>query len=348
MKFELKWIAWEATPRCNLNCIHCRSSSSAGLKEKFSTEEAFRLLDKVAIVALPVFVLTGGEPLLRQDIFEIASYGTRKGFRMCLATNGTIIDDDKCRKIIDSGIKLVSLSLDGSKPEIHDDFRRQKGSFNRILQGIEKIKKHEIEFIINSSFTKRNSHDILSVYRLAKELGAKAWYMFMIVPTGRGEELFRELIPKEDYENILNWHYEMERDEQDLLVRPTCAPHYYRIFAQRSKAERLPFQRRSLSFSTGGGKGCVAAQSIAFINFEGEVMPCSYFPKSAGNIKEKSFPEIWNSSLFTELRDFSKYGGKCGICEYLSICGGCRARAYTVSGDYMGEEPFCDYSPGGR
>lgn len=348
MKFELKWIAWETTPRCNLNCIHCRSSSSPKLKDKFSTQEAFELLDKVASVALPVFVLTGGEPLLRPDIFEIASYGTGKGFRMCLATNGTIIDDNKCRKIIDSGIKLVSLSLDGSKPEIHDDFRQQKGSFQRILKGIEKVKNHGIEFIINSSFTKRNSHDITSVYRLVKELGAKAWYMFMIVPTGRGEELFKELISKEEYEEILNWHYEMERNEEELLVRPTCAPHYYRIFAQRSKEERLPFQRRSLSFSTGGGKGCVAARSIAFINFEGEVMPCSYFPKSAGNVKEKSFQEIWNSSLFAELRDFSKYGGKCGDCEYLSICGGCRARAYAVSGDYMGEEPFCDYHPGGR
>lgn len=345
MKFEPKWIAWEVTPRCNLKCIHCRSSSSSKLKEVFSIEDAFKLIDNIASFCSPVFVLSGGEPLLRKDVFEIASYGTEKGFRVCLATNGTLLNDERCQKIKESGIRLVSLSIDGSRPEIHDDFRNQKGAFKLILRGIGKLKEYGIEFIINSSFTQRNQHDIPAIFHLAKESGAKAWYMFMIVPTGRGKEVFRELISKEDYETLLNWHYELEREEKEVLVRPTCAPHYYRVFAQRSKAENLPLERRSLSFSTGGGKGCVAAQTIAFINYKGEVMPCSYFPKSAGNIRENSFKEIWNSPLFKELRDFKAYKGKCGVCEYLEVCGGCRARAYAVTGDYLDEEPFCDYQP---
>ncbi|MFQ6069646.1 MAG: radical SAM protein [Candidatus Aminicenantales bacterium] len=345
MKFEPKWIAWEATPRCNLRCIHCRSAANPENKEVFSTEDAFNLIDNIASFCSPVFVLSGGEPLLRKDVFEIASYGTEKGFRVCLATNGTLINDERCRRIKDSGICLVSLSLDGSSREIHDNFRNQKGAFDRILLGIEKLKKHNIEFIINSSFTNRNKHDIPATFHLAKKLGAKAWYMFMIVPTGRGKGIFQELVSKEDYETILNWHYELERSEGEILLRPTCAPHYYRIFAQRSKAENLPLERRNLSFSTGGGKGCVAAQTISFIDYRGEVMPCSYFPKSAGNLREKSFREIWNSPLFQELRDFTAYKGKCGGCEYLHVCGGCRARAYAVSGDYLDEEPFCDYQP---
>lgn len=345
MKFEPKWIAWEITRRCNLKCIHCRSSSTPDIEEVFSTRDAFKLIDNIASFCTPVFVLSGGEPLLRKDVFEIAAYGTEKGFRVCLATNGSLINDWRCQRIKESGIRLVSLSLDGSSPEIHDDFRRQKGAFKLTLQGVEKLRQHGIEFIINSSFTRRNQHDIPATFRLAKKLGAKAWYMFMIVPTGRGKEVFQELISKEDYEAVLNWHYELEREENEVLLRPTCAPHYYRIFAQRSKAENMPLERRSLSFSTGGSKGCVAAQTIAFISYQGEVMPCSYFPKSAGNIRKFPFQKIWNSSLFKELRNFTSYKGRCGFCEYLSICGGCRARAYAVTGDYLDEEPFCEYQP---
>jgi radical SAM protein with 4Fe4S-binding SPASM domain len=170
--------------------------------------------------------------------------------------------------------------------------------------------------------------------------------MFMIVPTGRGEEILSELISKEDYEDILAWHYHMEKDEQDMLVRPTCAPHYYRIVLQQSKKEGKKFERRSLKFSTGGSKGCIAGQLIALIDVDGNVLPCSYFPKPAGNIREKSFRDIWeHSELFKELRDFKKYRGKCGSCEYINVCGGCRARAYAIHDDYLDEEPFCSYIP---
>lgn len=312
----------------------------------FSLQEAFRIIDDIAGYAKPVIVLSGGEPLLRKDFFDIAQYGTQKGLRMCLATNGTLVNDDVCEKIKESGIRMVSLSLDGSVAEVHDDFRSQKGAFASTIKAAELFKKHNIEFLINSSFTKRNQKEIPKVYKLAKELGATAWYMFMIVPTGRGEEIMSELISKEDYEDILEWHYEMEKKEDDILVRPTCAPHYYRIILQKSKEQGEKFERRSLKFSTGGAKGCIAGQLIALIDVDGNVLPCSYFPKSAGNVKEKSFKDIWeNSELFKELRDFKKYKGKCGSCEYINVCGGCRARSYSVYGDYLEEEPFCTYVP---
>ena len=343
-----KWIAWEITGRCNLRCIHCRSSSDCDTDEgDFATSEARQFIDTLADYGAPVLVLSGGEPLLRDDLFVLASHGTDKGLRMCLATNGTLVDDKICEAITHSGIRMVSLSLDGSTKEIHDDFRQQPGAFDGVMRAIEYFHGHKIPFLINSSFTRRNQADIPDVYRLAKELGATAWYLFMIVPTGRGEEIMQELISKEDYETILGWHYDQERNEADILMRPTCAPHYYRIVLERSRQEGKPWKRRSLQFSTGVSKGCLAGQAIAFINRFGEVMPCSYFPESAGNIRRQSFREIWERSpLFQSLRDFGRYKGKCGSCEYVTVCGGCRARASAIyQGDYLAEEPFCTYVP---
>jgi len=348
MEFTPKWIAWEITRRCNLRCVHCRSSSEMVINEHpdFTTQEAFRLLDDISSYAKPVMVLSGGEPLLRSDVFEIAKYGTDKGLRMCLATNGVLVTDEVCEKLKASGVRIVSLSLDGSTEEVHDDFRSQKGAFKGTLNAASLFRKHGIEFIINSSFTKRNQEEIPKVYRLAKEIGATAWYMFMIVPTGRGEEIMNELISKEDYEEILDWHYRMEKEENDILVRPTCAPHYYRIVLQKAKEDGERFERRTLKFSTGGSKGCIAGQVICLIDVDGNVLPCSYFPLAAGNVREKSFKDIWeNSALFHDMRDFKKYKSRCGSCEYINVCGGCRARAYAITGDYLEEEPFCNYVP---
>lgn len=347
-KFEPKWIAWEVTRRCNLKCVHCRSSSEMEAKghPDFPTEEGKRVLDDIASYAKPVVVLSGGEPLLRPDVFELAGYGADKGLRMCMATNGYLVTDDVCGKIKSSGIRIVSLSLDGSTAEFHDDFRKQKGAFDGTINAARLFKKHGIDFIVNSSFTKRNQEEIPKVYKFVKSLGATAWYMFMIVPTGRGEAIMDELISAEDYEKILDWHYDMESEEHDMLVRPTCAPHYYRVVLQRHKKEGSKFERRTLKFSTGGSKGCIAGQLICLIDVDGNVLPCSYFPKAAGNIREKSFKDIWeNSELFKDLRDFKSYKGRCGSCEFVNVCGGCRARAYAITGDYLDEEPFCSYVP---
>ncbi|HET6421827.1 MAG TPA: radical SAM protein [Geobacteraceae bacterium] len=346
-QFIPKWMAWEVTRRCNLKCVHCRCSSDITSSEgDFTTDEGKKLLDEIAAFCKPVVVLSGGEPLLRPDIFDLARHGTSIGLRMCMATNGSLIDGEVCRMMRETDIKMVSLSLDGSTAEIHDDFRQCPGAFDGVIRAAETLRRNGQKFLVNSSFTKRNQADIANVFRLAKSLGATAWYMFMIVPTGRGEKIMDELISGEDYEEILDWHYRQEMMEQEILMRPTCAPHYYRIVPQKTRAEGVSFERRSLSFSTGGGKGCIAAQSICLIDCFGNVKPCSYFPKAAGNVKQTPFREIWEKSLlFRELRDFGSYKGKCGQCEYLNVCGGCRARADAVYGDYMEEEPFCSYVP---
>ena len=169
----------------------------------------------------------------------------------------------------------------------------------------------------------------------------------MIVPTGRGEEIMEELIPAEEYEDILNWHYDMEKEEDDLLVRPTCAPQYYRIVLQRSKEEGERFKRRSLKFSTGGSKGCLAGQLICLIDVDGNVLPCSYFPKPAGNIRTQSFQGyLGELETFPRSADFAGYKDNCGRCEYVNVCGGCRARAYAMTGDYLAGSRSAPTSPG--
>jgi radical SAM protein with 4Fe4S-binding SPASM domain len=348
MEFSPKWIAWEITRRCNLRCVHCRSSSQLEVEghPDFSLDEAKRVLDDIRSYASPVVVLSGGEPLLRPDVFDIASYGTTLGLRMCLATNGSLVTADTCRQIIESGIRMVSLSLDGSTAAVHDDFRNQPGAFDGVMNAIRLFNAHNIDFLVNSSFTRRNQDEAPKIYQLVKSLGATAWYLFMIVPTGRGEEIMAELIPPDEYEAMLNWHYDMEKEEDELLVRPTCAPQYYRVVLQRAKQEGEKFKRRTLKFSTGGSKGCLAGQLICMIDVDGNVLPCSYFPLPAGNIRTQSFREIWeHSPLFLEMRDFAGYKDHCGRCEYLNVCGGCRARAWAVTGDYLAGEPFCSHRP---
>ncbi len=347
MKFEPKWIAWETTRRCNLTCVHCRSSSELEVNEHpdFSYSKAVEILDQISDYADPVMVLSGGEPLLRGDIFDIADYGSSKGLRMCLATNGTLVSEQTCANIKSCGIKMVSLSIDGAKAATHDNFRSQPGAFDGTLNAIRLFNEYNIPFLVNSSFTQRNKDEIPQIYRLVKSLGAKAWYMFMIVPTGRGEDIMEELIPAKYYDEILEWHYQTEKQEDELLMRPTCAPHYYRLVRQKKKQDG-GFRQRSLQFSTGGSKGCLAGQLICLIDVDGEVLPCSYFPKSAGNINKLPFKKIWEESeLFSKLRDFKGYHDNCGSCEYVRVCGGCRARAYAMTGDYLGQEPFCSHIP---
>ncbi|MBM4395512.1 MAG: radical SAM protein [Deltaproteobacteria bacterium] len=346
-EFVPKWIAWETTRRCNLDCVHCRCSSDAAAPVgAFTTEKALALVDDIASFVQPVLVLSGGEPLTRPDIFDIARHATSKGFRTCMATNGLPVTPEVCAAMKETGVRMVSLSLDGPNAEVHDGFRRVRGAFDGVVRAAGLLREHGIQFLVNSSFARMNQAHIAETFRVAKGLGARAWYMFMIVPTGRGEDILADLIRQPDYDDILAWHYEQERREDEILMRPTCAPHYYRLVLQKAREDRSGFRRRDLTFSTGAGKGCVAGQTICLIDAFGDVRPCSYMEPVAGNVFEQPFRKIWEDSpLMRSMRDFDSYGGRCGRCEYRNVCGGCRARAYSVAGDVMAEEPFCDYVP---
>ncbi len=342
---QLRMVAWELIRSCNLACVHCRASSERGpYPGELTTEECIRAMDEIATIAQPVIILTGGEPLLRPDIFELARYGTMKGFRMVMATNGTLITEENVNAMKASGIQRISISLDGHDAETHDAFRKVKGAFEGALRGIEIAKKHALPFQINTTITQANLHLIEKILRLAMDLGAVAHHIFLLVPTGRGKELQDQEISALDYEKTLHWFYE-QNDQVSLQLKATCAPHYYRILRQRAKKEgkKISFQTHGLDAMT---RGCLGGISFCFISHLGQVQPCGYLELNCGNVRQQSFPEIWEKSpIFQDLRNFDGYGGKCGRCEFRRVCGGCRARAYETSGDYLAEEPYCIYQP---
>ena len=341
----LRMIAWELTRSCNLACVHCRASAEYGPYEgELSTQEVFRVMDEVASFDQPVIILTGGEPLLRQDIFDLASYGSAKGFRMVMATNGTLFNEEIVQKMKTSGIQRISVSIDGPTAETHDAFRKVKGSFESSLRGIEMARKGGIEFQINTTITQVNLHRIPDILRLAVDLGAVALHIFLLVPTGRGKELKDQEISALDYERTLHWFYD-QIDRVPLQLKATCAPHYYRILRQRAKREgkKMTPKEHGLDAMT---RGCLGGISFCFISHIGQVQPCGYLELNCGNVREKPFREIWTrSEVFQNLRNTDRYQGKCGRCEFRKVCGGCRARAYEISGEYMSEEPYCIYEP---
>lgn len=343
--FQPRLVAWEVTRSCNLNCVHCRASSEKGpYTGELDTDKAKEILDQIVATGKPIIILTGGEPLLRKDIFELSRYGTDLGLRMVMATNGTLLTPQIADNMKCSGIQRVSISLDGADAAGHDLFRQVKGAFDGALKGIDILRQSGIEFQINTTVTKHNRDEIHRILDLAVELGAAAHHIFLLVPTGRAKDMVNQEIDAEEYERLLHWFYDM-RDKTPLHLKATCAPHYYRILRQKAheKGEKVDFENYGLDAVT---RGCLGGTSFCFISHEGIVQPCGYLELDCGDLKKNTFEEIWqDSEIFNNLRDFNGYKGKCGICEYRKFCGGCRARAYESTGDYMEQEPLCVYQP---
>jgi heme b synthase len=338
-----RMIAWEVTRSCNLNCVHCRAASSRGpYPGELSTEKCLKLIDEIAAVSRPVIILTGGEPLLRPDIFEIAAYGTQKGLRMVLATNGTLLTPSVARKMNQSGIQRVSISLDGKDAQSHDAFRQQKGAFAGAMAGIETLKNAGMEFQINTTITSANLNQVKDILELAKNIGAAAHHIFLLVPTGRGKELAGQAITAADYEETLMW-FHRESLKGEIQLKATCAPHYFRIIHQNKSKYEKPMKKAGGHFHE-STRGCLGGITFCFISHVGQVQPCGYLELDCGNVQRQRFAEIWKTSeVFRKLRDYRQYQGKCGRCEFLKVCGGCRARAYEATGDYLAEEPLCLY-----
>jgi len=343
---SLRLVAWEITRNCNLSCIHCRAAATRGPYDgELDTTACFRLLDQIAEVGSCIVILTGGEPMLRPDIFEVAKYGTSKGLKMVMAPNGTLITETRAIQLAASGIQRISISLDGATAEFHDAFRGVDGAFEAALRGIGHAKAAGIEFQINTTITQSNLDQIPKIQDLAVSLGAVAHHIFLLVPTGRGKYIADQAISAEEYETTLNWFYD-QRGKTPLMLKATCAPHYYRILRQRAKADgqTVSFQTHGLDAVT---RGCLGGTGFCFISHRGVVQPCGFLDLNCGDVTKQSFSEIWNHSpIFLNLRNYDNLKGKCGACEYRKVCGGCRARAYEATGDYMAEEPLCLYRPG--
>jgi heme b synthase len=341
----LRLVAWELTRSCNLACRHCRAEAHPeAYPGELTTEEAKTLIESFTECGSPIIIFTGGEPLLRPDVFELAEYARAAGLRCVMAPNGTLVDAEAARQINACGIARCSVSLDGPDATSHDALRGVPGAFDAALRGIEHLKKQGVEFQINSTVTKSNLHFFRDIFEQARNLGAAAWHIFLLVPMGRASNLSDEVISAAEYEETLNWFYDF-RKEAGMSLKATCAPHYYRIMRQRARAEGL-----EVNFDNFGldavSRGCLGGTGFCFISHTGQVQPCGYLELDCGNVRAAPFPGIWRSSKhFLEFRDRGNYKGKCGRCEYHRVCGGCRARAYSLTGDHMAEEPLCAWQP---
>lgn len=332
-EFPIRMIAWELTRNCNLNCIHCRASATLGPHAgELATGECKKIIDEIAGFASPTIILTGGEPLLREDIFDIIEYGTGKGLKLVIAINGTLLDKDKGERMKGAGIKRVSLSLDGRDGDAHDTFRGVKGSFESVMNASKILTDVALPFQINTTVTRLNVEDLGAIYSLVQAIGAVAWHIFLLVPVGRGEGLKGKELDTGKYEEVLEWLYGIEK-QGELEIKVTCAPHYYRIVKEKGDSPK--------------SAGCLAGKSFMFISHRGTAQPCGYLEIPSGDIKKDGVKKVWDESpVFNQLRDLSHYTGKCGGCRYLKICGGCRARAHELYGDFLGEEPYCSYKGG--
>ncbi|MFC1693477.1 radical SAM protein [Candidatus Latescibacterota bacterium] len=356
----LRLIALEVTRTCTLACRHCRGDSRyESYPDELCFEEIRAVLDNTASFAKPIIIITGGEPLTRPDIFDITAYSSSLGFRTVLATCGNFLTDETVPKLLQTGVLRISVSLDGSTSESHDEFRGVHGAFEAAIGGIEAAKRFGLDFQINSTITTLNIGELEALYNRAVELGAVAFHPFLLVPMGRGKGLADFALSGEAYESALKRISEIAAKSL-IEIKPTCSPHYSRVMKQMRAASGEP-ERSELASSSpahrthgSGGKvfsmtrGCLGGQGFVFVSHIGKVQMCGFLEIEAGDLRSCGYDlkHIWeNSEFFTEIRDMANYHGKCGICEYGTVCGGCRARAYYTTGDYLAEEPSCIYIP---
>ena len=344
-------ISWNMTLRCNLQCPHCYIDASSDVQRKeLTTAQGKLLIDQIAEVSRPLMIFSGGEPLLRHDVFELARYATDKGLTVAMGTNGTLINDTVAQNLKSAGVKAVAVSIDSQVPERHDTFRGQAGAWDLALQGIDACIRNGVRVQVNTTVTAQSFGEVEQVIDLATKHGATSFHLFFLVPTGRGANLTD--ISPDGYEEMISRVLDtMTRDRNPLRIRPVCAPQFIRIASQKGCDLKE------------WGRGCIAGLSYCRIYPTGDVTPCPYLPVKVGNFLDTGFKDIWfNSPVLKGLRDFDNLEGKCGICDYRNGCGGCRARASGLTGpvnacsglhlpgetggNYMAEEPWCPYIPG--
>ncbi len=353
---RLQLVAWEVTRKCNLRCAHCRASSeNTDYEEELSLEECFSLIDDISGMGRPILILSGGEPLARNDVFDIGKYGVSKGLRVVMGTNGTLITSEVARNLADVPISRLAISLDFPDATRQDAFRGEPGAFKQALEGINNARSAGLEIQINSTITRMNVDLLDDLLELALELNAASFHPFLLVPTGRGKDLSDEELAPMEYEKTLNWIYYKQQEVGDrIFFKPTDVPHFMRVTRQREKENPQSIITSTRPSGHGSGlpgmnaisRGCLAGTGFCFISHRGIVQGCGYLTVEAGNVRKKPFSEIWNASpVFNRLRDLNNIKGKCGKCEYKRICGGCRARAFESTGDYLEEEPYCIYIP---
>jgi AdoMet-dependent heme synthase len=366
-------VSWNLTQRCNLECAHCYMSAFAGAdtRSELTTTECRRVIDEIATVNPNVFlILTGGEPFLRRDLFEIAAYAAEKRFTTVFGTNGILLREREAALMRQHGVLGASISLDSTDRAKHDAFRHLHGAWDGAVRATRVLADAGLDFSLHMSVTDWNVGEVPAMIDLARRLGAKVLNFFFLVRTGRGRDLTD--IDAEAYERILTYLARAQGVEggppsfvqrllgrapvsrghttfedpwsapvgqaDGLLLRAKCAPHFRRILWELNPSSPL-----LKNYAHGA---CPAGKYYCRITPDGDVTPCPYMPVTAGNLRASSFGELWHGArVFGDLRN-PALGGRCGACEFSKVCGGCRCRAYATHGDYLAEDPACAYQPG--
>src|SRR5216117_1229678 len=332
-------VAWNLTRRCNLECAHCYIS--AGPRESATSEletaEALRIVDElVAVNPAPLLILSGGEPLLRHDLTQIAEYASQHGATVVVGTNGTLLTDERIAALKAAGVRGVAVSIDSLRPSYHDNFRHGKGSLDATTLALGRLRAQRLDFIVQTTATKGNRSELERLAQWSAEQGAVAFNCYFLVATGRAAGL-SDLAPPE-YESVLHDLARWQRQYRgQMMVRAKCAPHFMRhVHSLDPDSPILNYQTR-----------CPCGTQYCRITPDGKLTPCPYLPEPAGDLRVRSFGDIWRSApLFQALRE-GTLGGKCGACEYRKLCGGCRARAFALEGDVLAADPSCVYEPKG-
>jgi radical SAM protein with 4Fe4S-binding SPASM domain len=344
-------ISWNLTYRCNLACEHCYldaggtplvSTTNFADRSELGTEQCYEVIDQIAAFAPEcVTILTGGEPLLRRDIIEIVRRAAERGLWVVVGTNGVRITENVAQRLAEAGARGLSLSLDALDPERHDRFRMVRGAWQNTVDGAGILNRTGLPFIVQTTAGSHNLGELDAIGDFAHErLAAKVWNLYFLVPTGRGQ--FVSDITPAQYDEVLAALYRIQRKYNGrMLVNAKCAPHYIKTVLETGDADAR------IRIYSGGAGGCPAGTHYMGIRPNGDVTPCPYLPVFAGNLRKTNLADLWTSSeLFTGIRARTALGGRCGDCEMNAHCGGCRARAYGMTGDVMSEDPLCTHTPG--
>jgi AdoMet-dependent heme synthase len=341
-------VIWEVTQACDLACVHCRASAQSERHyDELTTEEGFALLRQIRSFGDPLLVFTGGDPLKRPDLFNLMNYAVSIGLRTTVTPSATpLLTAEAIRKMKDSGIARMAVSLDGPDAETHDHFRGVPGTFDRAMEALRVAQEIGLETQINTTVTRYNIDKLQGIAEILRDYGCKLWSVFFLIPTGRAQT--SDDLTAEEYERVFGILYETSKN-MPFDVKTTEAQFYRRYVAQRRKAEGAPVR----FFAPGPVKeviqrsgGINDGKGFVFVSHRGDVYPSGFLPKSGGNVRQDSLPNIYrNAPMFKELRNPSGFEGKCGYCEYRNLCGGSRARAYALTGDYLNHDPRCVYQP---
>jgi AdoMet-dependent heme synthase len=350
---ERPFIAiWEVTQACDLACVHCRASAQPDRHPmELSTDEGKALIDQIAAMEVPVFVLTGGDPIKRPDLFELIAHARSRRVRVSLTPSATpLLTKEIVVHLKEAGLARLAVSMDGASAQTHDAFRGMSGSFARTLDAIRWANEIGLPVQINTTFSRKNIGEIDAIVTLMKSLNITLWSVFFLVPTGRGK--LNDLLSADEFEQVFEKVYRLSK-AASFDIKTTEAQHYRRFALQQRVAERkagtVTVAPEKTADAIGRApRGLNDGKGFVFISHVGEVFPSGFLPLSAGNIRSQTLSAIYRDSpLFKALRDTSNLEGKCGACEFKEICGGSRSRAYALTGNPFEEEPCCSYIPRG-